>query len=167
MDTSLTSFRKILRKLWLLKPWQSREPLLGHCCPRALPHSICHISYLTPPIEVFLSILESACHKLHIAYGFILLIPSLHGWEAFPTLEALTYTRIIWALSPIAPQIPGVIPGSPYAHGILGIPYGEVCNTMSLTFFHLFWYFAMDVARLRRTVFPNLEFGWTSRFSGV
>ena len=34
------------------------------------------------------------------------------GWEAFPTPGALTHTWIIWALSPTAPQILGVTPGS-------------------------------------------------------
>ena len=33
--------------------------------------------------------------------------PRLCGWEAFPTPEALTHTRITWALSPPAPQVPG------------------------------------------------------------
>jgi hypothetical protein len=39
--------------------------------------------------------------------------PSLRGWEAFPTPGALTHTRITWAFSPPAPQVPGVTPGSP------------------------------------------------------
>ena len=32
------------------------------------------------------------------------------------------------ALSPTAPQVPGVTPGSPCAHGVLGTPHGEVCD---------------------------------------
>ena len=39
--------------------------------------------------------------------------PNLHGWEAFQRLGALTHTRITWVLSPMAPQVPGVTPGSP------------------------------------------------------
>ena len=77
------------------------------------PHSNCHISYFTPPIEVFLSILESTRYKLRIAGSFTLMTPSLHRWEAFPTPWALTHTKITWALSPTAPQNAGVILGSP------------------------------------------------------
>jgi hypothetical protein len=43
--------------------------------------------------------------------------------------EALTHTRITRALSPTAPQVPGVTPGSPCAHGVSGTPHGKVCNT--------------------------------------
>ena len=32
---------------------------------------------------------------------------------------------------------------------------------------HLFLWFAVSVARLRETIFPNLEFGWASKFSGA
>ena len=39
--------------------------------------------------------------------------PSLYGWEAFSKPRALTHTRITWALSPMAPQVPSVTPGSP------------------------------------------------------
>jgi hypothetical protein len=52
--------------------------------------------------------------------------PSLCGWEAFPTPGALTHTWITWAFSPPAPQVPGITPGSPCAHGVSGIHYGEV-----------------------------------------
>jgi hypothetical protein len=75
---------------------------------------------------VFLSILELARHELRIAHGLILMTPSLHGWEAFPTLGALTHTRITWALSPPAPQVPGVTPGSPLCPWCFGHPFGEV-----------------------------------------
>ena len=86
--------------------------VLGRC-PGIVPHSNCHNSQLTPPIEVFLSILESTRHKLRIAHGLTLLHPSLHGWEAFLTPGAFTHTRITWAFSPLAPQFPSVILGSP------------------------------------------------------
>jgi hypothetical protein len=62
---------------------------------------------------VFLSILESSRHELRIAHGLSVMTPSLRGWEAFPTPGALTHTRITWAFSPPAPQVPGVTPGSP------------------------------------------------------
>src|ERR1700684_2028321 len=52
--------------------------------------------------------------------------PSLRGWEAFPTPGALTHTRITWALSPPAPQVPGVTPGSPLCPWCFGHPFGEV-----------------------------------------
>ena len=36
INSSLASLRQVLRKLCMFKPWQSREPLPGHCCNRAL-----------------------------------------------------------------------------------------------------------------------------------
>src|ERR1700737_401819 len=117
MNSSLASFGQVLRKLCLFEPLQSRESLPGTAvpgrCPGTAPHSNGHNSYLTPPLEVILSILESPRHELRIAYGLTLMPPSLCGWEAFPTPGALTHTRITWALSPTAPQVPGVTPGSP------------------------------------------------------
>jgi hypothetical protein len=53
----------------------------------------------------------------------------LHGWEAFPTSKALTYTRITWAFSPPEPQVLVSLRGPPCAHGGLGIPLGEVRDT--------------------------------------
>ena len=111
MDSLLASFEQVLRNLCLSKPWQSREPLPGHCCPGTTPHSNCHI--LTPLIEVFLRILKFARHKLRIADGLTLVTSKLHGWEAFPTPGALTHTRITWGLSSTGLQVPGVTPGSP------------------------------------------------------
>jgi hypothetical protein len=75
-----------------------------------------------------LSILESSHHEVRIAHDLTLMTHSPHGWEVFPTREALTYTRIIWAFSPPAPQVPGVTSGSPLCHGVLGIPFGKVRN---------------------------------------
>jgi hypothetical protein len=75
---------------------------------------------------VFLSILESSRHELRIAHGLSLMTPSLRGWEAFPTPGALTHTRITWAFSPPAPQVPGVTPGSPLCPWCFGHPFGEV-----------------------------------------
>ena len=40
--------------------------------------------------------------------------------------RALTHTRIAWALSPMAPQVPSVTPGYPGAHGVSGTPHGKV-----------------------------------------
>ena len=77
-------------------------------------------------MKVFLSILESGCHKLHIVCGITLATPILCGWEALSTPRALTHTRITWAFSPMAPQIPSATLGSPLCHGVLGIPHGEV-----------------------------------------
>ena len=65
---------------------------------------------------MFLSILESWCHKLLIAYGLTLLTPR---WEAFPTPEAL---------SPMVPQVLGATPGFLLAYGVLGTPHGKVCD---------------------------------------
>ena len=96
-----------------------------------MPHLNCHISYLTPPIEVFLSILESTCHKPCIAYGLTLVPSSLHGWEVFPMRRTLTHTRIIWALSPTTLQISSVTPGSPLCHDVLGTLHREVHDIFS------------------------------------
>ena len=59
-----------------------------------------------------LSIPKFPRHELRIAHGLSLVHPRLRGWEAFPTPRALAHTRITWALSPLAPQVPGVTPGS-------------------------------------------------------
>jgi hypothetical protein len=66
-----------------------------------------------------LSILESSRHELRIAHGLTLMTPSLRGWEAFPTPGALTHTRITWAFSPSAPQVPG----SPLCPWCFGHPF--------------------------------------------
>jgi hypothetical protein len=49
--------------------------------------------------------------------------PSPRGWEAFPTPGALTRTRITWAFSPPAPQVPDVTPGSPLCPWCFGHPF--------------------------------------------
>ena len=77
-----------------------------------------------------MSILEWARHELRIAHGLTLMTPSLHGWEAFPTPRALTHTRITWALSPSAPQVPGVTPRSPLCLWCFGHPFREVRDTV-------------------------------------
>jgi hypothetical protein len=41
---------------------------------------------------------------------------------------AFTYDRLTWTLSPMALQVPGVILGSPFAHGIGGNHHEDVCN---------------------------------------
>ena len=72
---------------------------------------------ITPSLHLglrcFMSILESTRHKLRIADGLTLVHPGLCGWEVFPMPRALTHTRIIWALSPTVPQVPGVTLGCP------------------------------------------------------
>ena len=116
MDTSLPPFGQVLRKLCMLKPPQLWEPLPNHYSSKAMSRDSIplKLSYIqaTPPIEVFLSIPESSHHELHIAHVLTFMNPSLCGWEAFPTPGALTHTRITWALSPTAPQVPHVILGS-------------------------------------------------------
>ena len=53
--------------------------------------------------------------------------PSPCGWEeAFETSGALTQARITWSLSPMVPQVLGINPGSPCAHGVAGTRHGEV-----------------------------------------
>jgi hypothetical protein len=117
MDTSLAPFKQVLRKLCLFKPLQSREPLPGRLCSIVLSRDKIPLKMpylqLTPQIEVFLSVLELGRHKLLITYGFTIMTPSLCGWEAFKTPGALTHIRITWSLSPMAPQVPNITPGSP------------------------------------------------------
>ena len=126
MDTSLAPFGQVLRKLCLFKALQSREPLPGHRCSRALSPDIAPLKSAYLLAHMFLSILESSRHELRIAHGLTLMTPSIRGWEAFPTPGALTHTRITWALSPPAPQVPGVTPGSPLCPWFFGYPFGEV-----------------------------------------
>ena len=144
MDTSISSFGQVLRKLFMtnvrsLGSHSQATAVPGHCHEIA-PQSNCHISKLIPPIEVFLNILESSYHELRIAYGLTLMTPSLYGWNAFPTPSTLIHTRIIWALSPMAPQVPGVTPRSPLCPGYFGhsiqrgaqhnlLPSTKTCNT--------------------------------------
>ena len=40
-----------------------------------------------------------------------------------------SHTSIMWAFSPMAPQVPGVTSGSPLCPWCLGTPYGEVRDT--------------------------------------
>ena len=123
INASFAPFGQVFKKLCLFKPWISRanhahidKVILNqtfavpkitprHCCTKALSQD-------SAPIEVILSILESPRHELRIADGVTLVHPSLHGWEAFPTPGALAQTKITWALSPTAPQVLGVTPGS-------------------------------------------------------
>ena len=131
MHTLLAPCGQVLRKICLFKPLQSREPLPDHCCFMALSHDSAplKVSYLLAQtsVEVFLSILEFARHEQRIAHG-PLMTPSLRGWEVFPTHGALAHTRITWALPPPAPQVSGVIPGSPLCPWCFGHPFGEVHN---------------------------------------
>jgi hypothetical protein len=75
-----------------------------------------------------LSILESSRHELRIVHGLTLMTPSPRGWEAFPTSVALTRTRITWAFSPPAPQVPGVTPGSPLCPWCFGHSFWRVAR---------------------------------------
>jgi hypothetical protein len=117
INTLLAPFGQVLRKLCLYKPWQSREPLPGHCCSKALSQESAplELAYLLPHILkwIVFRILESSRHELRLAHGLTLMNHSLRGWEAFPTPGALTHIRITWAFSPLAPQVRGVTSGSP------------------------------------------------------
>ena len=66
-------------------------------------------------MEVLLSIQEFGRHKLLIAHGLTFMTPSLRGWEAFSTPEALIHIKITWALSPMVPQVLGGTWGPPRA----------------------------------------------------
>ena len=83
--------------LWLRN--QENAYFISQQCPWIAPYSNCHISYLTPSIDVFLSILESTRHKLCIAHGLTLVFPSLREWEAFPMFGA-SFT--LGSLGPLA-----------------------------------------------------------------
>ena len=134
MDILFDPFIPILRKLCLFKPPQSQEPLAGHCCFRALsrmaPHSNCHISLLTPLIEVFLSILESSHYELRTSYGLTLMSPNPVGgrrsqrpWPS-PTLGSLGSSHHWHHKSQVPLRAP------PCAHGVSGIPYKEVRDNL-------------------------------------
>jgi hypothetical protein len=56
---------------------------------------------------------------------------------------ALTYTKITWALSPMAPQIPGVIMG---VNDVLGTHRGEVCDSLIVK---LIWLLYLGLLRIR------------------
>ena len=136
MDPSLASCRQVLRKLWLFKPWHSYAPVPGHSCPRAfylgsaplkLPYFLAHTSDWG-----VLSILKSRRYKLLIAHGFTFTSHGLYGWEAFLTQGALTHTRIIWAFSPMAPQVLGITPGSSFVLMVFRAFLMEGCATKEL-----------------------------------
>ena len=113
----------------LATPGAIPKPLLYHSAiPEQRP-----ISQLTPLIEMFLSILESTCHRQRKVYGLTLVTPSLCGWQAFPTPGTLTRMRIIWALSSTVPQVSGVNPGSPFLPMMFWAILIEMCSTFTHT----------------------------------
>ena len=83
---------------------------------------------LTPPVEVFLNILESLTHELRIAHGLTLVTPSLRAWEALSTPRALTL-RSLGPSHQRHHKSQVSLWGPPCALGVLGSPYGEVCDT--------------------------------------
>ena len=98
--------------------------------PRTAPHSNCHISLLTPLIEVFLSILESSHYKLRTSYGLTLMSPNPVGgrrsqrpWPS-PTLGSLGSSHHWHHKSQVPLRAP------PCAHGVSGIPYKEVRDNL-------------------------------------
>ena len=109
MNTLLAPLWQVLRKLCMFKFPQSQEPLPGHCCSRAL----------SPADNV----------PLKLSYLLAYTSPSLRGWEAFPTLGALTHTKITWVLLPMTPQVSGSRHGPFCAHDVLATLFGEVRNT--------------------------------------
>ena len=137
-DTLHSPLRQVLRKLCMIKPPQSREPLqataVPRCCSETRPHSNYHIFELTPLIKVFLSILKSSHHGLCIAHGLALMTPSLRGWEAFQCPEP---SPTLGSFGPSHQQhhkLRMSLPGPPWVHGVLGIPYREVHDSFSLFF---------------------------------
>jgi hypothetical protein len=73
-----------------------------------------------------LSILESSRHELRIAHGLTLMTPSPRGWEAFPAPGA---SPILVSLGPShhrRHKSRASLRGPPCAHGVSGIPFGEV-----------------------------------------
>ena len=123
-----------MRAQTLAVPGATPRPLLYQgVVPGIEPHSNCHISQLTFRIEVFLTILEFTCYELLIAYGFIFIPLSLHGWEAFPTPGALTHTKITVGPSHQWRHKSWVsLHGPPCVYGVLGTPHGEVRDKLYL-----------------------------------
>ena len=97
-----------------------------------MPHSNCHISKLTVPIEVLLNILESSRHDLRITHGFTLMTPSFCGWEVFLTPGSSPTLRSLGPSHQRRDKSRVLVRGPLCAHNVLGIPYGEVCHTHPL-----------------------------------
>jgi hypothetical protein len=105
------------------------KPLLGHSCPWITSHSNGHISYLTPLIEVFLSILKPSSHKLRTSYILTLMTlisvdgrhsqclgPSCTLGSFGPSHQRRHKSRVsLWS--------------SYCAHGVSSTPHGKVRNT--------------------------------------
>ena len=96
------------------------------CCLGIASHSNCHISQLTPPIDVILSILESTHPKLHIAHGLTNVPPSVRGWEAFPMLRASPTLGSLGPSHQWRHKSWVSLRGPPCAHDVLSTPHGEV-----------------------------------------
>jgi hypothetical protein len=139
IHTFLGPFGQVLRKLCLFEPSQSREPLPRHCCSRALsrdnaPLKLGYISLLTPPNEVFLSILEFSRHELCIAHGFTLTILSPLRWEAFPTVGG---SPTLGSLGPSyhrRNKSRVSLRGSSCAHGVFGHPLWTCAQQIARSF---------------------------------
>ena len=96
-------------------------------------HSIqnCHISQLTPPIEVFLNILESSRYELRTAHGLTLMTPSPRGWEAFPTcIRGLHPHQDLLGLFSISATSIGCHSGVPLVPMVFWVFLMERCATM-------------------------------------
>ena len=133
MESSLAPFGQVFRHLCLIESWQSRESLPGTavpgCCLGTALHLNCHNSYLTPRIEVILSIIELLHHELSKTHGLTFVTPSLHGWEAFPTPGALTTLGSLGPSHQRRHKSQVSLRGSSCDHGVSGTPHGEVRDT--------------------------------------
>jgi hypothetical protein len=78
---------------------------------------------------VFLSILESSRHELRIAHGLTFMTLSPRGWEAFPTPGPSPTLRSLGPSHHRRHKSRVSLRGPPCAHGVSGIPFGEVRDT--------------------------------------
>ena len=116
----IVSIRVSIEEVFHVQTPAVTKPLLGYCSSKALsgiaPHSNCHISKLTPPIEVFLSILEPSW-----------LLVSVGGGRS----QRLGPSPILGSLGPSHQQRHQSrvsLQGLPCAHGVSELPYGGVRN---------------------------------------
>lgn len=95
-------------------------------CPWTTAHPNCHISKLILSLEVFLSLLESSCHELHIAHGLTLMSPSLRGWGRSQRPKPSPTLRSFGPPHPRHHKSRVSLPGPLCVHSVLDIRYGEM-----------------------------------------
>ena len=107
---------EVMAVLSLAIPGAIPRSLLSPCsAPLKLPYLLAHL---------WLRCSWRSWNLNAISYPMLMALPSWLlvsvGGRRSPMSGALTYTRITWALSPMASQVPGVTPGSPLCQWCFG-----------------------------------------------